>query len=160
MLAPAIVLYDVVLFVHVLAVLLAFGVTFAYPLLDAHVRRTNRGDLVALHRFQVFLTSRLITPAMVVVLVAGIYLATDRWSLGDPWIAVTFAILIVLFGLAGAVLTPTERRLLELGQRDAGSGGEASPDYEREARRYAMVGRLFGLLVVVAVFLMTVKPGA
>ncbi|MDX6719473.1 MAG: hypothetical protein QOJ63_1727 [Solirubrobacteraceae bacterium] len=160
MLTPAIVLYDVVLFVHILAVVLAFGVTFAYPLLDAHVRRTNRGDLVALHRFQVFLTSRLITPAMVVVLVAGLYLATDRWSLGDPWIGATFAILIVLFGLVGAVLTPTERRLVELAERDAAAGGEPSADYEREARRYALVGSVSALLVVVAVFLMTVKPGA
>lgn len=113
-----------------------------------------------LHRFQVFLTSRLITPAMVVILAAGIYLVIDGpYGFGDPWIGATFTILIVLFGLAGAVLTPTERRLVELARRDAGSGGGPSADYEREARRYAIVGGIFGLLIVVAVFLMTVKPG-
>lgn len=161
MLAPAVVLYDVVLFVHVLAVVLAFGVMFAYPLLDAHVRRTNPGDLVALHRFQVFLTSRLITPAMVVVLTAGLYLVIDGpYGFGDPWISATLTILIVVFGLSGAVLTPSERRLVELAQRDARSGGGPSADYERQARIYAIVGGLVGLLIVVAVFLMTVKPGA
>ena len=53
MLTPAILLYDIVLFVHVLALVLAFGVVFTYPLLDAHMRKTNTGDLVALHRMQV-----------------------------------------------------------------------------------------------------------
>jgi uncharacterized membrane protein len=101
MLIPAILFYDVVLFVHVLAVVLAFGVVFTYPMLDAYIRRASPGDLVVLHRFQVFLTRRLITPSMVVVLAAGLYLALDRYSLGDPWISATFTILIVLFGLVG-----------------------------------------------------------
>jgi uncharacterized membrane protein len=157
---PAIVFYDVVLFVHILAVVLAFGVMLTYPLLYAYVRRTTIGDLVALHRLQVFLTSRLITPAMVVVLVAGVYLALDRWSLGDPWISASFAILVALFGLGGAVFTPTERRCLQLAERDLRDGGRPSADYEREARKLAILGPVVGLLIVVAIFLMTVKPGA
>lgn len=160
MLTLAILFYDVVLFVHVLAVVLAFGVVFTYPLLDAYIRRANPGDLVVLHRFQVFLTRRLITPSMVVVLAAGLYLALDRWSLGDPWISATFTILIVIFGLVGAVLTPTERRLAELAEADRRSGGKPSEAYEAQARRYATFGGLATLLIVVALFLMTVKPGA
>ncbi len=147
--------YDVVLFVHVLAVVVAFGVVFAYPILDAVARRSSGAELVALHRFQVALTQRLVQPAMVVVLAAGLYLALDRWSLGDGWISATFAILIVLFGLVGAVLAPTERRLLALVQGD----GPAGPDYEREARKYQIAGGLALLLVVVAVFVMVTKPG-
>jgi len=160
MLTPAILLYDIVLFVHVLAVVLAFGVVFTYPLLDAHMRKTSPGDLVALHRMQVFLTRHLITPMMVVVLAAGLYLALDRWKLGDGWISATFAILIVLFGLVGAVFTPSEKRLAQLAARDAQAGGARSAEYEREAKKLAMFGALAGLLIIVAIFLMTVKPGA
>ena len=151
----AIAFYDVVLFVHVLAVVIAFGVTFTYPFLDGLARR-NATELVALHRFQSFLTSRLITPAMVVVLLAGIYLTLDRWDFGEPWISGAFAILIVLFGLVGAVYAPTERRLLELAQRDAGTPSE---EYERTARKMAVFGSLGSLLVVVAIFVMVAKPG-
>ncbi len=133
---------------------------FAYPLLDGYARRTNAADLVALHRFQVLMTSRLITPAMVVVLAAGLYLALDRWSLGAPWIGATFAILIVLFGLAGAVFTPLEKRCLQLAERDARDGGGRSADYERPTRKLAAFGVLVWLLVVAAIFLMTAKPGA
>ena len=160
MLTPAILFYDVVLLVHILAVVLAFGVVFTYPVLDAFLRRTSPGDLVVLHRMQAFLTQRFITPAMVVVLVAGLYLALDRWSLGDPWISATFAILIVLFGLAGAVLGPTEKRCAELAARDRSSGGGRSDEYEREAIKLARFGGLGLLLVVVATFLMVTKPGA
>ncbi|MEA2149373.1 MAG: hypothetical protein QOD69_1203 [Solirubrobacteraceae bacterium] len=152
--------YSVVLVVHILAVVAGFGVMFTYPLLDAYARRTHVVDLVALHRFQVFLTSRLIQPALLVVLVAGIYLATDRWSLGDPWISATFAILIVIGGLAGAVIAPTEKKLLALAQRELKEGQAPSDAYEREAIKLARFGGLAALLIAVAVFLMVTKPGA
>jgi uncharacterized membrane protein len=160
MLTPAIVFYDVVLFVHVLAVVLAFGVVFAYPLLGPYIRRTSPGDLVVLHRSQVFLTRRLITPSMVVILAAGLYLALDRYSLGDAWISSTFTILIVLFGVVGAVITPTERRCAELAEADRRSGSGPSEAYQAQARKLATFSGLVVLLVVVAIFLMTVKPGA
>lgn len=159
MLPLAITVYDVVLTIHILAVVVAFGVTFTYPLLDAYIRRSSSGDLVALHRFQVVLTSRLITPGMVVILATGLYLATDRWSLGDPWISATFAILIALFGLVGAVFTPLEKRCLQLAERDARGGSRPSADYEREARKLALFGSLAYVLIIAAIFLMTAKPG-
>lgn len=152
--------YSVVLFIHVLAVVVGFGVVFTYPLLDAYARRTRIVDLVVLHRFQVFLTSRLIQPALLVILIAGIYLATDRWSMGDGWISATFAILIVIGGLAGAVIGPTEKKLLRLAERDLKLGQKPSDDYEREAIKLARFGGLASLLIVVAVFLMVTKPGA
>ena len=156
----AVTFYDVVLTVHILAVVVAFGVAFAYPVIDGFVRDSMRADLAALHRLHVLLASRVITPAMVVVLLAGLYLALDRWSLADPWISATFAILFALFGLTGAILTPADRRLAELAQRDAAAGGGASAEYDAARHRADAVGSFALLLVVVAIFLMVAKPGA
>jgi uncharacterized membrane protein len=155
--------HTVVLFVHILAVVVGFGVIFTYPLLDAYARRANVVDLVALHRFQVFLTSRVVQPALLVILVAGIYLATDGdrgYSLGDPWISAAFAILIVIGALAGAIIAPTEKKLLALAQRELKPGQTPSDAYEREAVKLARFGGLTSLLIVVALFLMVTKPGA
>jgi uncharacterized membrane protein len=155
--------HTVVLFVHILAVVVGFGVIFTYPLLDAYARRANVVDLVALHRFQVFLTSRVIQPALLVILVAGIYLATDGdrgYSLGDPWISAAFAILIVIGALAGAIIAPTEKKLLALAQRELKPGQTPSDAYEHEAIKLARFGGLASLLIVVALFLMVTKPGA
>jgi|SRR5690349_12573175 len=153
-------LYDFVLSVHILAVVIAFGVVFAYPVIDAQIKRAAPGSLAALHRLHLVLATRVITPAMVVVLLAGLYLALDRWSLGDPWISATFAILFVLFGLVGGVLTPADKRLAQLAERDANSGRGASADYVAESRKADLFGSIALLLVVVAIVLMTVKPGA
>ena len=160
MFTPAILFYDVVLFIHITAVVLAFGVVFTYPVLDTVLRRKHPGDLAALHHMQVVLTQRFITPMMAVILVAGLYLALDRWSLGDPWISATFAILIVLFGLTGAVYGPAEKRAAEFAERDQRAGGGFSEEYEREAAKLARFGGLGLLLILVAIFLMTAKPGA
>ena len=154
----AVTFYDFVLTIHILAVVVAFGVVFAYAVIDTYVKGAG-GDLAALHRLHVVLARRLITPAMTVVLVAGLYLALDRWSLGDPWILATLAILVVLFGLTSAVLLPADMRLAALAERDAQAGGAPGADYEREAQRANAFGGLALLLVIVAIFLMVAKPG-
>ena len=148
--------YDVVLSIHILAVVIAFGVVFSYPLLDATLKRAGV-ELAAVHRMHVTLATRLIQPAMTIVLLAGLYLALDRFSLGDAWISATFAILIVLFALMGAVLIPTDKRLAELAPR---GGAAPSAEYEAASRQAALFGSIALLLVVVAVFVMTLKPGA
>ena len=160
MIVRAVTFYDVVLTVHILAVVVAFGVVFAYPVLDTWFRRAAPGNVAALHELHVVLARRVITPAMVVVLLAGLYLTIDRWSLGDPWISATFAILFVLFGLVGAVLTPADKKLVELAERDGRSGGGPSKEYLAESRKADAFGSLALLLVLVAIVLMTVKPGA
>jgi uncharacterized membrane protein len=152
----AITFYDVVLTVHIIAVVVAFGVMFAFPVMDAVARRTGPADLAALHRLQVALGRRVIIPAMTVVLLAGLYLTLDRWSFDEPWISTTFAILFILFALGGAVFAPTDVRLAELAER----GETDSADYAREARKARLFGGLSLVLVVAAIFLMVAKPGA
>ncbi len=156
----AVMLYDVVLTIHILAVVIAFGVVFAYPLIDVQIKRAGPGDLPALHRLHLELGRKVISPAMVVVLLAGLYMALDRYSLGDPWISATFAILIVLFALVGALLTPLDKKLLAIAERDQQAGGAPSADYTAAERSAALFGSLALLLVVVAIFLMVAKPGA
>ncbi len=152
--------YDVVLTIHILAVVLAFGVVFAYPIIDSQMKRAGPAALPNLHRLHLVLATRLVQPAMTVVLLAGLYLALDRFSLGDPWISATFAILIVLFGLTGAILVPADKRLVELAESDLKSGSGPSAEYVALSRRADLVGSVALLLVVVAIFLMTGKPGA
>ena len=156
MLSVALAFYDIVLTVHILAVVVAFGVMFAYPIMDAQARRASPADVAALHRQQVALGRRVIVPAMTVVLLAGLYLTLDRWSFDEPWISATLAILFILFALGGAVFAPTDVRLAELAER----GETDSADYAREARKARLFGMLSLLLVTVAIFLMVAKPGA
>ena len=77
----AVTFYSVVVWIHVLSAVVAFGAVFAYPVMLGSVRRSDA--LGAFHAGQVLIWSRLVSPAMVVVLLlAGAYMATDAdlWS--------------------------------------------------------------------------------
>jgi hypothetical protein len=45
-------------------------------------------------------------------------------------------------------------------ERDLAASGDVSDDYQRQARRQGMFGALAGVLVLLAIFFMVVKPGA
>jgi uncharacterized membrane protein len=150
----AITFYNVVLFVHIAAVVAAFGSYLVSPALVAAARRSGPAALAAVHRLQGTVLQRVAAWGGAVVLLAGLYLALDGpWDFGDPWIGATLLILVVLLGLSGGYFTPRERRLAEL----APVGGR---EYETLAAQVRAVGLVAALLVLVAIFLMVTKPGA
>lgn len=155
--------YDVVVAVHVLGVVFAFGVIFAYPVLLGYVKRQQPYAMAALHAAQEQIGRRVITPGMVVILVAGVYLASDIEAWDRPWVSVPMLILLVLFALGGAFFSPQERKLADLAQRDiaaaAGTSVEFSDEYEALYSRVMTVALVAIGLVTVAVVLMITKPG-
>jgi hypothetical protein len=87
---------------------------------------------------------------MVVVLIAGMYLATDADAWSEAWVSGSFVGLIILFAIAG-IATTWERRAAQLA-----TTGDAG--YEALAKRLrGMAGAAMGIVVVV-LFLMVVKP--
>lgn len=153
--------YAIVLFVHIVAAIAAFGVSFAYPLIDGVARKLDPRSLAVFHESQIQIARKLVTPAAVLVLIAGVYMASDRWSdLSSGWWSGAFAILVVILGIDHAVLVPLSRRLRDRAALDAQGGGALSAEYEQLARQRMLFGAVVSLLVVVAVFLMVVKPGA
>ena len=63
-LVPAVTLYDVVLAVHIMAVVVAFGVTFAYPIMFAVGARSDPRSLPLLHRIEYTIERVLINPGL------------------------------------------------------------------------------------------------
>jgi uncharacterized membrane protein len=164
MLAPAIYFYDVVLSVHIAAIVIAFGVTFAYPIIGVYVTREQPRFLPELHAVQERIGKFLMTPAATIALLAGFYLASDRDYMGKIWVIVPLIILIGLLGLGGAFFGPSERRASELAARDVATAGPSgpvtlSPEYEALSTRIAQVGALANVLILVAIFFMAAKPG-
>jgi uncharacterized membrane protein len=164
MLAPAIYFYDVVLSIHIMAIVIAFGVTFAYPILFTYITREHPRVLPGLHGAQERIGKFLITPAATIALIAGFYLAGDRDYMGKVWVIVPLIILIGLLGLGGAFFAPNERRAHELSARDVAAAGPdgpvtLSPEYQALSARIAKVGALASVLVLVAIFFMAAKPG-
>lgn len=164
MLGTAVVFWQIILAVHIMAVVVAFGVTFAYPLFAVVGERLDPRAMPWFHRMQSMVTQRLISPGLLVVLLAGIYLASKLHQWSTFYVQWGVAISVVLGGLAGAFLAPNERKLAELAARDVKTAGGGEVHWSREYRalrgRVALAGTLMSLLVLITIYLMSVRAGA
>jgi hypothetical protein len=152
--------YDVSVFVHVAAVVVGFGATFAESLMFPVAMKVGKQHLPYVHRLQLAINQWFASPALLLIIITGIYQTADRWEFSDFWISATFLIAIILGGLNGAYFIPSDRRLAPMVERDLEASGDVSDDYQRQARRQGMFGALAGVLVLLAIFFMVVKPGA
>jgi hypothetical protein len=152
--------YDVSVFVHVSAVVVGFGATFAESIMFPVAMKVGKQHLPYVHRLQLAINQRFASPALLLIIITGIYQTADRWEFSDFWISATFLIAIILGGLNGAYFIPSDRRLAPMVERDLAASGDVSDEYQRQARRQGMFGALAGVLVLLAIFFMVVKPGA
>lgn len=150
--------YKFALFLHVVAVVLAFGPTFGYALFFSVVPQFPRATPAILAGVQKC-DRYLVNPGMIVLLLAGIYLLVDGdWETNEAFISVGFITIFVLFGLQHAFFQPQTRKARELAERDLKAGDSLSDEFTALGERIGRVGGLAGLIVVVAIFFMTYKP--
>jgi uncharacterized membrane protein len=150
--------YSVGVFIHILAVVLAFGPTFAYGLIFSLMPKYPQATPAFFEAVRK-VDNYLVNPGMIVVLLAGIYLMADGgWDGSEAFITIGFLAIIVLLGLQHAVFRPQGRKAQVLAERDLEKGNTLSPEFEEISRRLGMLGGLAGLVVVVTIFFMTVKP--
>jgi uncharacterized membrane protein len=152
--------YKIALFLHILAVVLAFGPTFGYALFFSVLPQYPRAAPAILAGIQK--TDRyLVNPGMIVLLLAGIYLLSASggvWDGSDVFIAVGFVAIFALFGLQHAFFQPKTREAKALAERDLQAGDTLSPEFEALGQKIGQVGTIAGVAVIVTVFFMTYKP--
>jgi len=154
--------YEIVLAIHIIAVVVAFGVTFAYPIIFAVGVRADPRSLPLLHRIEYSIERRLVNPVLVLVLAAGIFLASDghRWS--QFFVQWGLAAVIVIGAVVGAVMIPTSVRAEKAARRDIEAAGDGevqmSDQYRGYVRRLNTVGTLLSALVLVTIVFMVTKP--
>jgi uncharacterized membrane protein len=156
--------YEISLFLHISAVVIGLGATFAESIMFPVAMKLDKRHLPYVHRLQLAINQWLATPALVVILATGFYQVSDAdLDFGDFWLSGTFAIVIVLGGLIGAYFIPADRRLGPMVAREIAAAGDRevvlSDEYQRRARIEGIVGAIAGFLVVVAIYLMVTKPG-
>jgi Predicted integral membrane protein (DUF2269) len=173
---PAASLFEVVLAIHIIAVVLAFGVVFAYPIMFAVAARQDPRGLPLLHRLEYTIDRFLTNPGLGLVLLAGIYLASKGHFWSDFFVQWGLAAVIVIGALVGAVMIPTSKRAEQIATRDlaasaeragVAAAGAASPgevefsdEYRALTRRLTLVGTLLSVLVLVTIVLMALHVGA
>jgi hypothetical protein len=158
---PAVAFFEVVLAVHIMAVVVAFGATFAYPVLLGVISKSDSRALPALYRALHAISIRVIGPGLAVVVICGLYLANklDVWS--EFFVQWGIGVAIVIGAVEGMFLSRNEKRLVEVADRalPALSHGPFMPSAEHDVlvRRIGAVGALMDLLVLLTILFMVLR---
>jgi hypothetical protein len=151
-------LFPWLLFLHVLGAIVAFGPTFAAPVVASLVaREPQHANFFA--RSQVLLGKRVITPVAISMAITGVamILVANYPIFARLWLPTAIVLYVVALTYATVVQGPAGAKLVELTSQPPGPGGP-SPELLATAARVRQGGMLLGLLIVAIVLLMVVKP--
>jgi len=162
----AVTTYDFSLFIHITAVMVGFGATFAEAIMFPVAMKAGVRHLPYVHRLQLAINQWLATPALAIVLITGIYQTSERFEFDQFWISAALVIVFVIGGLNGAYFIPSDRRLGPMVEAEIAAAGpgelklsDLSEEYQRAGRLQGIIGAMTGILLIVVVYLMVVKPG-
>jgi uncharacterized membrane protein len=159
--------YELSLFLHITAVVVGFGSTFAEAVMFPVAMKMGSRFLPYVHRLQLVLNQFFATPAILIVLATGLYQVEEgNWGYGDLWVSGTLAIVAVVALINLAFFIPVDRKLLPLIEKAvADSGGkdmtlsELPEEYQRWGKLEGALGGVTGLLLIAAIYMMVTKPG-
>lgn len=140
--------YDIVLYVHVIAAFIAMAPAVAHPIMLELEKRRPDPDVPALASRMVG-PSRIYAVALVVAGLVGfgmISLSDNVISFGDTWVWLSIVIWLALNGVLHAMMFPAERAMA--------AGDPAG------LARADRIGPILGVLSLVLIFLMVTKPGS
>lgn len=152
-------LYNVVLFVHILAAIVVVGGSFALDFAGARAKRAKTVDSLRSWLQASAIGSKAIAAAAAVTLLAGVYLGFDGGWWGDGWLTVALVLFVAAGALAGGVMDKGIGRMLEISEDFP--DGPMSPDLGRRIAQPAMAlaaPAMIGIDLAI-LFLMTNKPG-
>jgi hypothetical protein len=158
----AVTFYDVVKWIHVTAIVVGLGPTFAYGLYITMATAREPRSVPFVFAVIQRIDKILVTAGSVLILITGIYLAADRWDFGYFFVTWGLIAIIALIAIGIFFFTPNERRAEQLARRDieASGAGEVrfSDEFKAVNARMARMGPIIGLIVVVTIYVMVAKP--
>lgn len=150
-------MFELMLFLHILGAIAAFGFGFAAPVFGSMLAREPQNAPWYMRTVKQ-VSDRVILPGVIVILVTGIVLvAESRHRFDEAWLAVSLAIYVVALLVVFLVQRPAIFRLIELLSQPPGPGG---PPAEARMLSVRLRNIGFGLTgaVVVITALMVWKP--
>lgn len=139
--------YNVMLFLHIATVMVAFAPAFVHPLLVNQTRDLGPARQQVLEKLAGN-GRRIYAPALIL---AGLFgfamqgMSDGVIEMGDTWFWLSILIWVAMNGILHAMLLPAER---------AAAGGDAIA--ESKAQR---AGAIITVLLIVVLYLMVFKPG-
>jgi len=167
MATPAVYFVQVILALHILSVVAAFGVVFAYPIFMTIGARLDPSAMPWFHRMQQAVSRWLIGPGLLLVVIFGVILASKYHAWHAFYVQWGIGAAVVMGALEGMFMIPREGRLADLARRDLqapppqpGAVATRSAEYEAVFRQVAIGGIALNLIVILTVYFMATQAGA
>jgi uncharacterized membrane protein len=147
-------LQSAVLFVHILAAIVAVGFNISYAVWIIRARRDPAHTAFALRGVK-FMDDRIANPAYGVLLLSGLLLVVlGHYSITTLWIDIALILFVVLILVAALVYTPALREQVKLAE----AGDTTSTAFTRLGTRGQIAGQALGAIVLVILVMMVFKP--
>jgi uncharacterized membrane protein len=150
-------IYELLKLIHVLGAIAWVGTSIEQQLVGARAMSSNeRGRLTHFVDEADWVGVRIMTPAAILVVIAGILMVIESgWNFSDTWILIGIG-LFVLTSLNGMVfLTPRTKKLkLSIAER-----GEDDASVQALVKRVTLASRIDLLILIAIVADMVIKPG-
>jgi hypothetical protein len=168
MLAPAVTFDQVILALHIMSVVIAFGVLFAYPLFMLVGARLDPAAMPAFHRVQQLVSRTVVSVGLLFVVIFGVILASEFHAWKHFYVQWGVGAALVIGAIEGMFTIPRTGRLAELSARDLGLDGARSEtgavtalsaEYRALARQVLLGCTLESLLVLVTILFMAIQLG-
>lgn len=151
-------LYELLLWLHVTCAVLWVGGGVMLTILSEMARRSrSEAEVATLLRYVSVLGLRMQAPLAGITGALGItmVLALDAFTFRSAWVGISLALWIASSALGGAYLSPREKRLIE----GIGTANQLPPGLRGTADQVLTAARVESAVLLLIVFLMTVKPG-
>ncbi|HVC76571.1 MAG TPA: DUF2269 family protein [Candidatus Micrarchaeaceae archaeon] len=147
-------LLSAVLFIHILAAIVAVGFNVSYAVWIIRARRDPTHTAFALKGVK-FIDDRIANPAYGVLLLTGLLMMLiGHYSITTLWIDIALILFVVLILVAAVVYTPALREQVKLAE----AGDTSSDAFARLGRRGQIAGQALAGIVLVILAMMVFKP--
>ena len=153
---------QILLVLHILAAVVFVGNIITAAFWKVRADRSGNLETIAITARSLLQADYVFTaPGIVVLLVTGIGMVgmSSSWArFQEPWLGISFGLLIITAIIWLAVLLPLQRSIVRLAQEGA-DAGTLGPEYHKASRIWSMFGGIATLLPILILFLMVYKPG-
>ena len=148
-------MYEFLLFIHVLMAIVWVGGNIHLQIIGSRLVAAN--DPVQIGTFSKhaeWIGTRVLTPAAVVIVIAGVFMTLDRWDFEQLWIIIGLAGFLYSFINGAVFLGPLSGKTNKL----IDERGVEDPEVQGNIRKIFTYGRIELVILIVVVWAMTMKP--
>jgi uncharacterized membrane protein len=148
-------MYDFWLFIHVLMAIVWVGGAVNLQIIGTRLQLANEPMQMAKFARQVeWIGTRVLTPASILIVIAGVIMTLDRWDFEQLWIIIGIAGFLYSFVNGAFFLGPVSGKTGKLMEE---RGAEDS-QVQTNLRRLFTLSRIELVILIVVVWAMTMKP--